>query len=141
MTPLAFATSAHSASYEEDWGTLTASEGCGDIVRLGNDDSDGGLGCFERYGDVFRVWAGDHADGSPRVYWINELKNSSGVWTTYREGVCYGEWYRDSWVYCNKDFYENSTSPNKLGGQGSRIKFAYYDSAGMTSYATVVNDQ
>jgi hypothetical protein len=76
------------------------------------------------------------------VYWINELRNSSGTWVKYREGYCYGEYCRDGWVSCNKDFYENSASPNKLGGQGSPIKFQYFDAAGWTSWSAAnLNDQ
>ncbi|MFD8967550.1 hypothetical protein ACFV0C_21585 [Streptomyces sp. NPDC059568] len=140
VTPIAVATSAQAADYEYDWGTLTTQEGCGDVIRLGV-GPDSGWGCFERYGDRFLVYAGDTVDGTPRVYWTNQLKDSSGAWKTYREGVCYGEYYRGSTVVCNKDFYENSTSPNKLGGQGSRITFRYYDAAGSTANFTVLNNQ
>ncbi|MFK4106168.1 hypothetical protein ACI2L1_40170 [Streptomyces sp. NPDC019531] len=140
VTPLAMATSAHAVDIEYEYGRLTATEGCFDYGVQGNDLLNSGMGCFERYGDIFRVWARNMVDGSPRLHWINEQKDSNGVWVKKREGVVYGEWFRNSWVYLNKNFYENSTYPNDAGGQGSRIKFQYYDSAGWTSYHTVLND-
>ncbi|MGW2260400.1 hypothetical protein ACWCXE_21670 [Streptomyces sp. NPDC001780] len=140
MTSLAVTTSAQAVTWEADFGKLTAREGCAGYGIMGNNQLNSGMGCFEQYGDVIRVWSRNYTDGSPRAYWANELKDSNGVWKLYREGVCYGDYARNSWVSCNKDFYENTTSPNALGGKGSRIKLTFSDAAGETRTATILND-
>ncbi|MBB5931861.1 hypothetical protein [Streptomyces echinatus] len=135
------ATSAQAVELEEDYGSLTT-EICDDTWRGGTAPPfhEPGWACFERSGDKFLVNVGDTVDGSPRVEWWNELKNARGDWKIYRQGYCYGEWYRHSTVVCNKNFYEDSTSPNALGGKGSRIVFLYRDSHGPSAKAVVLND-
>ncbi|MET7426500.1 hypothetical protein [Dactylosporangium sp. NPDC005555] len=133
------ATPAHAVTQDPpNWGTLIVGNGCPDYISVGPIQGRG-WGCFERYGDRFYVYAGNMTDGTPRVYWTNDLKDAAGNWVPYRTGVCYGEYYADSTVVCNKDFYENSTV--RSGGvSGSRIRFYYWDSNGSGSTTTVVNN-
>lgn len=79
-------------------------------------------GCFKKYGD--RIFSYDRfADGmSVYVDWENQLKDSSGNWKAYRKGRCTSTLGAEKYGECNKDFYENSTSPNAKGGKGSRIR-------------------
>jgi len=133
------ATPAYAVTQDDpDWGTLVDQEGCPDYISVGAHPSTTGWGCFDRQGDKFYVYAGNQPDGYPRVYWTNDLKNAAGTWVPYRTGVCYGEYYRDSTVLCDKDFYENSTV--RPGGTGSRIRFYYWDRYGAGSTATVLNN-
>lgn len=77
-------------------------------------------GCFVSYGD--HLWVKDtSADGLvASVYWENRLWNGSS-WVLWRNGRCENHLGNGKWGGCNKDFYENGTNPNALGGKGSEV--------------------
>ncbi|WP_146605617.1 hypothetical protein [Micromonospora craterilacus] len=78
-------------------------------------------GCFNKYGDIWRIQDG-FADGSQTfIYWENWLKDGS-TWRPYRHGECNNNLGAPSWGSCNKDYYESS-STNYYGDKGSRIRF------------------
>ncbi|MET8609807.1 hypothetical protein [Streptomyces misionensis] len=86
------------------------------------DDSLPELGaCFQLYGDHFWVQADAGVSAPVGVYWENWLVTSSGGLSLYRHGRCedYLGGLKESG--CNKDFYEDNTYPNALGGRGSEI--------------------
>ncbi|MGW1620869.1 hypothetical protein [Streptomyces sp. NPDC002172] len=77
-------------------------------------------GCFVTYGD--HLWVKDtKPDGlAADVYWENYLWNGSS-WVFWRNGRCENHLGSGHWGGCNKDFYEDSTSPNPVGGEGSEV--------------------
>jgi hypothetical protein len=77
-------------------------------------------GCFVTYGD--HLWVRDAApDGLvASVYWENRLWNGSS-WILWRNGRCENHLGSGKWGGCNKDFYENGTNPNGIGGKGSEV--------------------
>jgi hypothetical protein len=81
----------------------------------------GGWACFERTGDKLWVddWSGD--GWSVTASWVNYLMNEAGHWVAYRQGSCVNKLGTGHWGVCNKDFYEDGTSPNALGGAGSYL--------------------
>jgi hypothetical protein len=118
LTPPAAKTRAIAASEEID----TAVAGAPDwSSEWGCDYVTGAEACFITYGD--HIWVKDSAgDGlAASAYWENYLKNSSGDWVLYRYGRCENHLGAGKWGGCNKDFYEDGTSPNALGGKGSEI--------------------
>lgn len=63
------------------------------------------------------------------------------AWRYYRYGDCINSLTAGHWGYRDKDFYENSTYPNAVGGQGSIIRLwacTYYCT---DTWIDVVNDQ
>ena len=81
--------------------------------------------CFVKFGDVLAVFDlnTQAGNGFGWMQWQNDLKDANGNWKPYRHGECWLRTAPDVAGYCDKDFYENSTNPNALGGQGSRIGF------------------
>ncbi|MFF1298520.1 MULTISPECIES: hypothetical protein [unclassified Streptomyces] len=108
------------AADESDTGVASSAPTSGTCVT----EIQGARACFKPDGDV--IYAKDTSLDGWSVYasWENQLRNSSGTWKTYRTGKCWNNRGEGDWVSCNKDFYENSTSPNALGGTGSRIILA-----------------
>ncbi|GIH08476.1 hypothetical protein Rhe02_65430 [Rhizocola hellebori] len=101
--------------------------------------------CFEKQGDVFtmldiaRISWGD--PGNAWIQWTNELKDSGGTWRYYRSGEC---WLSGTMTegHCDKNFYENTTSPNAKGGVGSRLIFkACHSFYGCSSPVYATNDE
>lgn len=87
-------------------------------------DNFAGEACFELHGD--RIWVYDARGDGLATYgqWQNYLRNPSRTWVLYREGTCKNSLGHGHWGVCDKDFYEDSTSPNAVGGQGSGLRIA-----------------
>ncbi len=88
-----------------------------------NTDCSSGEGtyvCFQKDGD--KIWVEDTAaDGvSADGRWENYLWDGSN-WTLYRQGACLNKLSYGHWGYCDKDFYED-TSTNHYGSKGSGIR-------------------
>ncbi len=79
-------------------------------------------GCFQKHGDFIWVQDGE-GDGYPvSIVWENYLRDADGNWRLYRDGECKNYLSAPNWGYCNKEFYEDQTSPNAIGGTGSGIR-------------------
>jgi hypothetical protein len=78
-----------------------------------------GRACFEKTGDIFHVKS--EVTNQIYVYWENWLWNGS-AWKAYRHGRCNNQNGAGTWVTCNKDFYESS-STNYFSKKGSRLRF------------------
>ena len=78
--------------------------------------------CFQLHGD--KIWVRDDlVDGHAAVgAWQNYLRDPSGTWVLYRYGRCDNKMGAGSWGVCDKNFYEDTTSPNALGGTGSGLR-------------------
>jgi hypothetical protein len=97
--------------------------------------------CFQPYGD--KIWVEDtYGDGYAAVAsWVNYLRDASGNWDSYRSGSCTNSLTAGHWGVCNKDFYEDSTSPNAAGGQGSGIRlYPCTSNVCTTDYAWIRNN-
>ncbi len=117
---LVLAMSNPAAAAESDTGSASSGPTSGTCIS----EISGARACFQPDGDI--IFAKDTSFDGYSVYtsWVNQLKDSSGNWKTYRTGTCRNNRGSGEWAACNKDFYENSTSPNALGGKGSRISIA-----------------
>lgn len=99
-----------------------------------------GKSCFQKYGDKF--WVVDTYTNGRGHYaqWENWLHNG-GTWVLYRQGTCSNDLTTGVWGYCNKEFYEDSTSPNALGGRGSGIRLYSCDAlVGCQGYTWILNN-
>ncbi|WP_412074691.1 hypothetical protein ACLF6K_00540 [Streptomyces xanthophaeus] len=116
---LGTSSTASAAAWEVDYATPASSVQCAYDITY-----PGGIGsvCFQKYGDVWKVGRSYYETSRTSVQWVNQLKNSSGSWVTYREGECFNDLGHSTFGTCNKDYYENS-SRNALGGYGSRLAF------------------
>ncbi|SCL72159.1 hypothetical protein GA0070606_5974 [Micromonospora citrea] len=100
----------------------------------------GGRSCFQKYGD--KIWVVDSYTNGRGHYaqWENWLHNGS-TWVLYRRGTCGNALTTGVWGYCNKEFYENGTSPNAVGGRGSGIRLYSCDAlVGCQGYTWIVNN-
>ncbi|MFE6870212.1 hypothetical protein ACFVFS_27120 [Kitasatospora sp. NPDC057692] len=94
-------------------------------------ESAAGEACFQMYGD--QVYLVANTAGA-YARWSNYLWNGSS-WQLYRQGECSIS-VVGTWGHCNKDFYEDSTSPNAYGSQGSGIRVAICTASGNCSAET-----
>ncbi|WP_229399818.1 hypothetical protein [Micromonospora okii] len=92
-----------------------------------------GEACFQKYGDG--IYLVKNTSGAVYARWSNWLWNGS-AWQQYRNGECWLSNLTNTWSHCNKDFYEDSTSPNAYGSQGSGIRLSLCSSGGTCSTET-----
>jgi hypothetical protein len=68
---------------------------------------------------VYDAWKDGHGVSAQ---WENYLRDPNGNWVLYRRGYCTNSLGEGNWGYCQKNFYQDDTYPNAVGGQGSGLR-------------------
>jgi hypothetical protein len=68
---------------------------------------------------VYDAWKDGYAVSAQ---WENYLRDPNGNWVLYRRGHCTNSLGFGNWGYCQKNFYQDDTYPNAVGGQGSGLR-------------------
>jgi hypothetical protein len=92
----------------------------------GAPDGIGASVCFQPYGDLLYVDDTQGDNHAAYMYWENWQNDRSGHAVLVRYGRCYDRLGAAAYgeAVCAKNFYEDSTHPNAVGGEGSWLTFA-----------------